>query len=450
MEHRSGLTRSHLRDYFCRPPGTEERVGIEIECGLVDPESGVSRPYGGPMGTRQVLEALLADFGAEPIEDGPFLVGVRLQDGSRFTLEMGGALEYSSTPDVSLTDLVSRARRDVERAAGVAQELGIAVLSGGMLPFTSRRKIPWIPKPRVQIMRDFFRAHGADGRLSDDAMGLTLSTQTSLDFTSYADLFEKLRLHTLVTPALAALSVNSPIEDGRNSGAQSRRLQFWQRVEPGRCGMLPFALDQFATIDDLIDWVLDLPMIYRLANGVHSAAPANRTFGDLIQNGFGDGTAPGWDDWISHLSQIWTDVRVRQTLELRASDGSAWPAFAATPAVWVGLTYHRPSRLSAIALLDGLTPHQLRQALVDVATKGLAAMIGPHSAGDIAKELLRLAREGLAARVQKGQERSEILAYLDPLERVSSTGISSADRCIERWTTEFREMPAKFVQAFRI
>ena len=55
-------------------------------------------------------------------------------------------------------------------------------------------------------------------------MGLTLSTQVSLDYDSAEDFIEKARLHVLASPVVAALSVNSPIADGALCG-----------VLPGAC-----------------------------------------------------------------------------------------------------------------------------------------------------------------------------------------------------------------------
>ena len=136
-----------------------------------------------------------------------------MPNGAKFTLETGGALEYASSPSAGLAEAIHTAADDLVHAAAVAERFKIALLSGACLPFTPREKIPWNPKPRVQVMRDYFSRLGEPGRYADEVMSLTLSTQTSLDYTSGQDFIEKLRLHVLAAPIVAALFVNSPIAE---------------------------------------------------------------------------------------------------------------------------------------------------------------------------------------------------------------------------------------------
>ena len=213
-------------------------------------------------------------------------------------------------------------------------------------------------------------------------MGLTLATQVSLDYVSAEDFIEKARLHVLASPVVAALSVNSPIVNGELCGVLSRRMQYWQKFDPRRCGVLGFALNDNASPMDFVDWAIRLPMIYRDVAGTHVAAP-DRSFADLMRDGFGDGTWPTRDDWELHLCQLWPQLRPRHTLELRAADGLPWPDFLAVPAMWVGLTYDPAVRKEASAFLAELTATQLGCSVDDIATKGLAASAGPHQVADL-------------------------------------------------------------------
>jgi len=74
-------------------PAAEERIGIEVECGLVDEHSGQSAPYDGPCGSRGLLERAMQELGADPITEGGALVGVALPHGAQLSLELGGAVE---------------------------------------------------------------------------------------------------------------------------------------------------------------------------------------------------------------------------------------------------------------------------------------------------------------------------------------------------------------------
>lgn len=441
-----------LEALFRRPAGTAEKIGIEVECGLVDPVSGHGVRYGGRAGGRALLQAILDQRGGEPVFEGANLLGVVLPDGAAVSLEMGGAVEYSSVPCDSLVASVAKTRAEIEFIAVVAAGLGIAVLSGSMLPFTSMDSIPWIPKGRLQIMRDYFARLGDDGSLSDSVMGLTLSTQASLDYISAEDLAAKLAMQALASPVAAALFVNSPIEAGRMTGALSRRMQLWRKIDPRRCGVLPFAIRRELTkirASDIVEWAAALPMIYRREGASHNASPG-KPFRDLLRDGYDDGTRVSEADWESHLSQVWPHVRVRRTLELRLADGPAWPDFGAVPAFWTGLTYHRPSLHAAWEMLRSRTLTELEATTDEVAVTGLAARLGPDSVRDLARELVRLASRGLSSRVEEGLEPASAIALLDPVAEVAESGRTFAAACADRWLKDLAQSPARYVGAYRV
>lgn len=436
-----------LEDLFV--PAAEERIGIEVELGLVDDHSGHSAPYDGACGSRALLELAMRELDAEPITEGGALVGAELPHGAQLSLELGGAIEYSSAPFQSLSALVATARRDLRVIAGLAARSGLALLPGGLVPFTSRERIPWSPKPRVAIMRRYFRDLGPAAAYAENVMGSTLSTQTTVDYLSPEDFREKLALFVKVAPIAAALFVNSPVEEGRPTGVLSRRMQMWGYVDPSRCGVLGFAVRPDVSAADVVRWGAALPMIYRRVGERYVPGP-ERPFRELVEHGFGDGTMPGPDDWRAHMSQVWPQVRARHTLEMRAFDGLPWEAFAAAPAFCVGLAYHAPARRAALALLDGLTADDLEQASEDVAIKGLDAMVGDRSVGATAEALLGLARQGLRARVAAGWERPDVEHLLDPLQEVVRGGVTFAERYVSDWTGPLRERPAALVAASRV
>jgi glutamate--cysteine ligase len=443
------LVRDDLAGTFSAGAGRAELVGIEVENGLVDPVTGCSVPYGGEGGAQALLDAIVREMNGVPLFDGAYAVGVQLPNGASFTLETGGALEYSSVPSGGLALAVSGARSDLLHAAAIADRIGIALLSGACLPFTPENQIPWLPKPRVGVMRRYFRRLGDSGEHADAVMGLTLSTQVSLDYDSAEDFIEKARLHVLASPVVAALSVNSPIADGALCGVLSRRMQYWQKFDPRRCGVLDFALNVNASPMDFVDWAIRLPMIYRDVAGTHVAAP-DRSFADLMRDGFGDGSWPTRDDWDLHLCQLWPQLRPRHTLELRAADGLPWPHFPAVPAMWVGLTYDPAVRAQASALLAEVTAAQLACSVDEIATKGLAASVGPHQVADLGHELLRLARRGLESRVAAGADPPGVLSFLEPLEQVDEDGETFADKCIASWLGELRQSPEAYVRKYRV
>jgi glutamate--cysteine ligase len=449
MSAQQPLTRSALKRIFLSNVGQEELVGIEVENGLVDSGTGCSVSYEGNRGTCKLLDTLVRQMNGRPLTANGYLVGVELPNGANLTLETGGALEYASLPSVGLVKAVQTAHADLLQVSSIADQSGVALLSGACLPFTPKNKIPWTPKPRVKVMRDYFNGLGEPGKHAEEVMGLTLSTQTSLDYLSEQDFVDKLRLHVLAAPIVAALFVNSPITHGTRSGVLSSRMQYWCHFDPRRCGVLSFAVESNTSVDDFIDWTVGLPMIYRDVDGVHVAA-SDKPFLELMRTGFGDGTWPTYEDWQLHLCQLWPHVRPRQTLELRASDGLPWPSFSAAPAIWVGLTYNDGIRKEASSFLSDISALDLRHSIDQIPVNGLDASVGRYQVKELAVELVRLARRGLEYRVDAGIDPEEVVAYLEPIEEVVETQRTFADMSTLSWQHELGQSAEKYVNKYRI
>ncbi|MFG3226937.1 glutamate-cysteine ligase family protein [Kitasatospora sp. NPDC048194] len=442
------LSRDDLRAAF--RPARSEQVGIEVECGLVDPATGLAARYTGRCGARAVLEAVLAGWGGERQEDSGHLTGVRLPDGSQITLEHGGQIEYSSAPAPNVGRAVDDMRSALDRLADLVSRFGLALLPGGNLPFDRLADVRWVPMTRGAMMRDHFARLGEAGSRAPYVMAFSLSTQVTLDYLSPADLAEKLRMQTAAAPVVSALLVNSPIHEGRSEGLLSHRSWSWLRADAYRTGPLPPALRPDVTVDDMVDWALGIPLIhYRTPDGRYHAAP-ERPFADLLRHGFDDGSRPTPAHWAAHLNQLWTSTRVRTTLELRGADGPPHPFIAAVPALWTGLSYHPDSRAAAWELLGRYSLSQHRAALTELPAQGLATRLGGDPVRPLAAELLRLARVGLTARVAAGLEPPHVPGYLDPLDEIVATGRTFAEQDLQRWHGEFRRDPARYVAAHRV
>ncbi|WP_242614126.1 glutamate-cysteine ligase family protein [Actinomadura roseirufa] len=444
------LQRDQLASPFVTAAGDSELVGLEVECGVVDPNTGRAAHYRGDNGLLAVLRTVLDEWGGRPLHDAGNLVGVDLNDGSRLSLEHGAQLEYSSVPTADLGSAVDSVRTALEGLAELLRRFGLALLPGAFLPFDRVDTISWVPLGRGGVMRAHFAGLGRTGGLAPQILSLSTCTQAHLDYLSEEDFTEKLRMQAVVSPVVAALFVNSPLQDGRADGLLSHRSLAWERTDPRRCGVLEPALRPDVGVHDVVDWALRLPMVYHVDRDGRCRRAPDRPFASLMSEGFDDGTSPTADDWTHHLSQIWTHIRVRGTLELRAADGPAYPHIPALPALWVGLTYHPPSRGAAWDLLSGYSLAQYRAVTADLPSLGLRTTLGAERVRDLAGELVRLAREGLRARVDGGLDPPRVLGYLDPLEEILHTGETFAEQCLHRWRTDLREDPGRYVDAYRV
>ncbi|MGP3973958.1 glutamate-cysteine ligase family protein [Streptomyces sp. 8N114] len=445
------LSRAELRGVFEKGADNSELVGIEVETAALDPGTGVAVPYEGPRGVRALLEHLLAERpGAVPQYDRAALVAVRLPEGGTVSLEHGGAVEYSSPPYTCVAELAGVTERALRGLAAAARRFGFALVPGGQYPFTAPEEVEWVPHSRTPLMRRHFESLGRPGAAGVQVMSLALSTQVSLDFISYEDLTQKLRVLAAASTPAAALFVNAPLEGGRPCGQLSRRLDYLSRTDPARTSIVPMMLREDVDVEMFIDWALNLPMIHRAApDGGRCAAP-RVPFGTLLRQGFGDGSRPRLADWRAHLSQIFSDVRLRETLELRAVDGPPFGALCAVPAFWTGLSYHPPSRAAAWELLRGIGPDEHRAALRDISCRGLAADFADRPVREVAAELLRLSECGLRARVAAGAERPEAVGFLAPLHEIAESGVTFAQRTLDQLREDPATFPARHIALHRI
>jgi glutamate--cysteine ligase len=398
---------------------------------------------------RALLEAFVRDGIGQPTYKGELLTQVDMHDGAKITFEHGGAIEYCSPVIPNLIELIVTMQKSLRRLAETASTLNLALVPGGIFPFNTVENANWMPKPYGKFMRQHFTALGDAGSGGEQIMAHTISTQTTLDYTSEEDFICKLRTAVSLTPIAVALFANSPLEDGEFSASLSRRTEHWFKTDSRRSGLIPSALKEEVTIDDYIDWALNNEVIFYATDGEYKSGEG-RTFAEVLAEGFPDGRYPTLVDWRNHLCQLWPDVRSRETIELRAPDGPPFEAIPAVPAFWVGILYHRPSCDSVWQLLKDITIEEHQLARADAARRGLSAQYGGKQIADLAKEVIRLAEEGLQHRINLGLEDPKILEYLQPLKTIIATGKTFAESCIENWNGSLVRSPARFVETYRI
>ncbi|MCG8417488.1 MAG: glutamate-cysteine ligase family protein [Proteobacteria bacterium] len=443
------LSSEQLRAAFFEQITSRQRIGVEIEIAALCPKTGRSVPYEGAVGIRSLLQRLHRVLGGEWLLDGDNPVGLDFPDGSGFSLESGGAVEYRSAPVDSLTLLKRASDAALAALAEAGLAVGIALVPGGNVPFNGLDEFHWMPKRYGEAQRQYFCSLGDDGATGPLVMSHSTSTQVTLDYSSEREAVQMVQVGVALTPLVVALFANSPIEAGRSCGAVSRRTQYFYASDPTRFGFTVPALKEDMSLQDFVDWALDFRMIYRKrSNG--AIAPVERTFREILLHGFADGSVPGATDWTQHLSQIYTDVRWRSRLELRAADGPPNPYMLAVPAFWSGLLYHEPTRAAVWQLVRGHSLTEMHRLREQAAIKGLEARHGDLSMAEVAREVVKWARRGVEERVRKGVEDAEALTYLDPLEEIATTGETFAERCLRLWDGPLGRSPSRYIEHFRI
>jgi glutamate--cysteine ligase len=414
-----------LRGYFdsAGKPASEWRVGTEHELiGVITApgELGQPPPYDGTHGIGRLFQRFGARYGNRVDENGFAIALVR--GDSQLTIEPGGQFELASRPVADDRELVADLRDYWIELGAASRELELTWLACGMRPFGTRDDIPWMPKQRYDVMRAYMPQVGTRGL---DMMLRTATVQANLDFAHEADALAKLRCLYSVTSILTALWACSPIVDERPSGYQSYRAWIWRDTDRARCGLLPFVFARDDVFAAYTEWALDVPMYFVYRHAYH-AAPPDLTFRKFMRDGW-NGEHATRADWALHLSTLFPEARLKKFIEVRGCDCGSLEMIQALAPFVRGLLYDADARAAAIALTAKLTPADRERLADDVPRAGFAARAGARTVGELAKDLVAIARTGLK------RVAPQSLELVAPVEAIAASGRTQADRMIEVW-----------------
>jgi glutamate--cysteine ligase len=404
------------------------KVGLEHEkvplrAGTLDPV-----PFEGPGGIGAALQAF-GRFGYEPfLEDGRIIASQR--DGLTVSIEPGGQIELSGRPFPDVHVVAAELDRHLAKCHQVAVELGLELLATGYRPWGTPRTVPWMPKNRYEVMRPYLAAHG---RLAEDMMAMTASTQASFDFSGERDMAEKLRVALAAQPAMTALYANSPVVNGRESGWKCYRVAVWEEVDPARSGLLAFAFEpgfEERGYAAYAEWALDVPMIFLRRDGAY-LEPGGATFRRFLAEGL-HGERATLMDWEDHLSTLFPDVRVKGVVEVRATDACDAPMTRALLAFWKGILYDRQARDWAWDTTRRFTVPERRALMLAAGRQGLQGRTPDgRILAELAGTLLDAAEAGLCRQNACGEKGEDERKYLAPLRARVESGRTPADEALE-------------------
>jgi glutamate--cysteine ligase len=404
------------------------RIGVEYEKPVVDARSGEAVPYEGERGIGRILAELASRFPQwRPVHEGPNVIA--LEDGrSSITLEPGGQLEMSGEQCDSLHCAKGELDRHVREILEVGDALGVRFLGLGIVPKTPLERIAWMPKQRYRIMREIM---GRTGTLGRRMMAQTATVQCNFDYGDEADAGKKMRVGLALGPLLVAVSANSPIVDGKPTGLQSYRAHIWTDTDGDRCGTLPFAFGTASLFRAYTEYALDVPMYFVWRAGAYREV-GGISFRRYLAEGF-EGERATLADWTLHLTTLFPEVRLKTYLEVRSADSQTPELMLGTPALMKGLFYDSDSLDAALDLVRSWTPGDVVEWHKGAARNGLAARAGRRTLGDYAKEVVEIARWGLARQARKDPGGNDETVYLEPLAENVRAGRNPATAIIENW-----------------
>jgi glutamate--cysteine ligase len=436
---------SDLLAYFkaSETPREDWRVGTEHEKVGVYADTGDRVPYEGPYGIGALLEKLADADDWERVEEGGNTIAL-LKDAASVTLEPGGQIELSGAPLRTSRETCREFNTHVDLVKEASDEFGIAWLGLGIDPFHEVADIPTMPKARYDIMRSYLPTRGG---LALDMMHATATVQANFDYANETDMISKMRTALVATPIISALFANSSISGGKENGFASKRLAIWRDTDPDRCGLIPFVFDSDFGYERYAEWALDIPMFFVVRGGQYQAGDGV-TFRQFMNAGWRD-LRPTTEDWDTHLTTLFPDVRLKRIIEVRGADTVPRDFICALPAVWKGFLYDDGAREAVWELLGETSFEELDRSQQGVAKLGLKADLGSRKVLDLARELVTLSAEGLRRIAATGESDQDEGIFLDPLFAQIEKGLSPGQEIAESWHGEWGRNRHRLIEATR-
>ncbi|MBV1833786.1 glutamate--cysteine ligase [Novacetimonas pomaceti] len=414
------------------------RIGTEHEkFGFIRPQATrpghrpwMPPPYE-PDGIHAVLSAMQQQNGTlwHDIRDKGALIGLKglnAQKGASISLEPAGQFELSGKPLASLHETRAEMAGHFSDLHPICEMLGLGFAPLGFHPFARREDMPRMPKSRYAIMQAYMPTVGSLGL---DMMLRTCTVQVNLDFASEQDMIRKMRVSLALQPVATALFANSPFYEGHPNGLLSNRAHVWTDTDNRRSGMpLEFFAPSFG-FESYVEWLLDVPMYFIMRDGrIHDVA--GRSFRAWMKGEYQEGLeglTPTIGDFEDHMTTAFTDVRLKQFLEMRGADAGSPEMMLAQSALWVGILYDDAALSAADALVHEQPWTSYADLRAQVPRLGLDAPWAGGKARDLAARMVDIATDGLRARACRDATGADETRYLAPLQEIVAGGPTQAE-----------------------
>jgi len=417
----------------CKPPA-EFTIGTEHEAFGFN-EALNPPAYDGAGGIRDLLMEIGDSEGLIPILDKGNVIGLK-GNGASLSLEPGGQFELSGAtlPDLHATKAELDAHTARLHAAQAAIGLRFAPL--GFHPTARRADMPFMPKGRYKIMRDYMPKVGTRGM---DMMLRTCTVQVNLDFSSESDMVAKMRVGAALQPLATALFANSPFLEGKPNGLLSNRAQVWTDTDNARSGIPRIIFEDGFGFEAYTNWLLDVPMYFVYRDGTFIDA-AGASFRDFMAGKLAamPGERATLGDFADHSTTAFPDVRLKRYIETRGADSGRPDMMLAQSAFWTGIFYDPAALAAAQSLVKPLSYEGILSLRAAVPVTGINTPFGAGTLRDLAGAAVEIAAGGLKNRARHNAAGDDERIYLRPLAEIAAGAPTQAEHWLARYHGDWR------------
>ena len=181
-----------------------------------------------------------------------------------------------------------------------------------------------------------------------------------------------------------------------------------------------------------IDMAINMPLLFVLKNSNHFKSEG-KTFKDFMDGKLSimKNTKPNIRDFKNHLATIFTEIRLKQYIEIRSLDTCEWDCHCGGPAFYVGLLYG--SLDEACDIISQWKISEVMNAYIEAPKKGLNTIISNKTILEWGKIFLSLSKRGLEKRSIKNDSGKDESIFLRSIEDILTNNKTKADITIEKF-----------------
>ena len=306
------------------------KIGIEIENIIYNDKN------------ERIMVNLCSDFSATELLQ---VLNNKKNISENYSLEPGGQLEWASVPCKNLNDLEDSIIAQRKLLKDVLEKKQLKVVPYGLDPNFSPVDIELINQKRYIFMDKNMEKSGSMGKWM---MRCTSSVQVNFDTSSEDDMEEMVFVADCLHPIASYLFSNSPFKNKKPAYEKNLRNIIWANTDNFRCNNL---FDQGIylktnLIDEYINFFLGVPAIFSLDRKGRAIA-TKRTIGELLLGEKNNGTL-NKNHILSFLRQVFTNVRIKNLVEIRGADRTPEGFEIAPAAFWTGLLMEKSIRKTTL------------------------------------------------------------------------------------------------------
>ncbi len=430
------LSKENLISYFSKGEKSKDnfKIGTEHEKFLFNLQTKEPIDFS-ERGILGIFNILKQNQWVE-IKENENVIGLKKNNLS-ITLEPGLQIELSGAPCENIHETCKEVNLYLKELKQACTKLGIGIIGIGFVPNAKLSEINHLKKKRYKIMRNYMPKVGSRGL---DMMHRTAATQVNFDFSSEKDFIMKTKVSSCLVPVAISLFSNSPLKEGKLNGYIGYRTFIWQDTDRDRSGLIPFFFEKENSYEQYCDYALNVPMYFAYRNN-NIIDCSGKDFKEFIKGNLKEinNEKANIEDWANHLSTIFTEIRVKQYLEIRPADSCSWSGICSIPAFWTGILYDQSILEQCYDIFKNWKYNDVNLAYIDSGKKGFETELYGKPMHDHAKFFLDLSRKGLENRKKLNSNNDDESIFLTELDNFVENKKNLANILIDEFKRKYKD-----------